>query len=39
MQQIQHDMKNANEDPDLEFKVLEGHIITLAKKKVGSRYL
>jgi hypothetical protein len=29
----------ANDDPDQEFKVLEGHILTLAKKKVGSRFL
>jgi F0F1-type ATP synthase delta subunit len=29
----------ANEDPDLEFKVLHGNILTLAKKKVGSRFL
>lgn len=39
MQQIQHEIKLANEDPDLEFKVLDGHILTLAKKKVGSRFL
>ncbi len=32
-------MKLANEDPALEFKVLEGHILILAKKKVGSKFL
>ena len=32
-------MKMANEDPEKEFKVLEGKIMLLAKKKVGSRFL
>jgi hypothetical protein len=32
-------MKKANEDPDREFAVLDGNIINLAKKKVGSRFL
>jgi len=39
MQQIQHDVKMANEDPEKEFKVLEGKIMILAKKKVGSKFL
>jgi len=29
----------ANEDPDIEFSVLDGNILNLAKKKVGSRFL
>lgn len=39
MLQIQHDIKLANEDPVLEFKVLEGKILKLAQKKVGSQFL
>ena len=37
--QIQHDIKQANGDPNLEFKALDGKIISLAKKKVGSKFL
>lgn len=32
-------MKNANEDPEKEFAVLDGNIYKLATKKVGSRFL
>ena len=39
MQKIQHDIKQANGDPDLEFEVLNGNILHLAKKKVGSMFL
>jgi hypothetical protein len=39
MQQIQTDIKIANEDPDKEFKVLDGHIMYLATKKIGSKFL
>jgi lipoate-protein ligase A len=39
IQQIQHEIKQANGDPNLEFKALDGKIISLAKKKVGSRFL
>lgn len=32
-------MKLAKEDPDKEFKVLDGHIHKLAVKKIGSKFL
>jgi hypothetical protein len=32
-------MKQANKDPDKEFEVLNGQIIKLATKKVGSKFL
>ena len=32
-------MKKANEDPEKEFKVLDGNLIKLATKKVGSKFL
>lgn len=32
-------MKKANKDPDKEFEVLNGNIMKLASKKVGSIFL
>jgi hypothetical protein len=32
-------VKKANKDPEKEFAVLNGHIIKLATKKVGSKFL
>ena len=37
--QIQHDIKMAKGDPDKEFSVLDGNIMKLASKKVGSMFL
>jgi hypothetical protein len=37
--QIQHDFKLAKDDPEKEFKVLDGHIYKLAVKKIGSKFL
>lgn len=37
--QIQHDIKLAKGDPDKEFSVLDGNIMKLASKKVGSMFL
>ena len=39
MQQIQTDIKLANEDPEKEFQVLDGHIIQLVTRKIGSKFL
>ena len=39
MQEIQTKIKQANDDPEKEFQVLDGHIKYLATKKIGSKFL